>query len=208
MSERGARKASLKLATHAVLGLYLAVYSITLASAAWGAPAFVRVATAVHPTWASALGMLAFALLLIDSALSVRPQAEDAPRAVQNTTLLITMMWLGGQLWSGVYSISAFGSPAAYLYTPLMSQLSSTGVLGVPWTALGQAIALPSAAFFVLSRVSTNLTPRARMAIAISGIAAMLFPLNGLVYVATGSRVLGPVQPTPDVPSAPCGSAR
>lgn len=209
MSERAPRKTSLRQATNAVFGLYLVVHSITLAATAWGVPTFIRVASAVNPTRAAALGMLAFLLLLIDCALSSKPQPEgERATLAQNATGWIALLWLGGQLWRGVYAITTLGVPSDFLYTPLMAQLSSTGVFGVPWVALSQAIALPSAAFFLVSRVTTTFTPTARKTSLGLGVLALLFPLNGLVYVATGTRAFGPSHLTAEAPPSPCGAAR
>ncbi len=208
MSERASRKAGLRQATNAVLGLYVVTHSITLAATAWGLGAFERVATAVNPTRAGALGMLAFLLLLIDCVLSARPEAGEKPAFAQNATGWVTLSWLGGQLWKGLYTITGLGSPVEFLYTPLMGQLSSTGVLGVPWVALSQAIALPAAVFFLVARATTSFSSTARKVSFGAGAVALLFPLNGLVYVATGTRAFGPSLVNTDVHAGTCGSVK
>lgn len=198
-----------------MLALFFAIHSITLAASAWGMAAFARVATAVGPSRAGALGVLALLLLLIDRVDHVREArrmhegTEHAHRGfAHNVTGWITLAWLGGQAWSGVYAIGSHAVPAEYLYSLLVAQLSSTGMFGVPWVALSQVLALIAVSFFLLSRACDAVAPRTRMALAVGGLAALLFPLNGLLYLATGSRVFGPSHLTMDVPAGPCGSAR
>jgi hypothetical protein len=198
-----------------VVTLYFAVHSTTVAAAAWGMPAFVRATSAVGTARAIALGVLAFLLMLADRVEHVREarRVHDSACALREgfgsiATSLVTISWLAGQLWTGVYAFGSYGVPAEYRYTELMAQLSSTGVAGVPWVALGQVVALAAVAFFLLSRAALAATQRIRIAVVVAGAVAVLFPLNGVLYMATGSRAFGPSHLTLDVPTAPCGSAR
>jgi hypothetical protein len=198
-----------------VLALFFAIHSITVASTAWGAPAFVRIATAVGPARGCALGVLAFVLLLVDRLDDVREARRmgavaDARNAglAERATGWIALMWVGGQLWSGAYAVASLRVPAQHVHARLMAQLSSTGVAGVPWAALGEVVAMVALVFFLQSRAGATATHRTRTALRMVGVMVVLFPLNGVLYLATGSRAMGPSRLTLDAQASPCGSGR